>query len=122
MWCVSIMCTQIPTDVLRLIRSFANEHHVLTNREAFFTAVQTLRKVTMFITVRFRTAHMGYLLLGILRLLRLGAMVPKDGVVYHNYRRVRKEIEFGVKHFVWRPSNMWVVAKVWSSGSKFPYI
>ena len=62
----------LPKDVQGVIRSFANEHHVLTDREAFFTAVQTLRKVTRFITVRFRTAHMGYLLMGILRLLRLG--------------------------------------------------
>ena len=113
----------IPTDVSRLIRSFANEHHVLTNREVFFTAVHSLRKISPFITVRFRSAHTAALERKILRLLRLGAMVPKDGVVYHNYRCVRKEIEFGVKHFVWSPSIMWVVAKVWlGSGSKFPYI
>jgi len=116
------MCTQIPTDVLRLIRSFANDHYVLTNREALFTAVQSLQKVSPFISVRFRRDHTATTIKKILRLVKLGARVPKDGVQFHNFRYVRQEFAFARKHFSWRPSSIGFTTYISYQGPRFPYL
>ena len=112
----------LPRDVQWVIKSFANEHHVLTHREAFCTAVQTLQKVSPFITLLWRSAHTEAMELKIRVLLRLGALVPKDGVVYHNYRAVRHELRFGMDTFIWGPRAAVVVAKTWRGVTEFPYV
>ena len=122
MWCVSNMCTQIPTDVLRLIRSFANEHDVLTERDVFLTAIYTLQKVSPFISVRFRSGYTSAIGEELMYLLHLGAMVPKDGGMYHYYRGVRSELMFAREQCSWRPSSIRIIARYVKSGPKFPYI
>ena len=116
------MCTQIPTDVLRLIRSFANDHYVLTNREALCTAVQTLQKVSPFISVRFRSVYTSTIGEELMHLLHLGAMVPKDGGMYHYYRCVRSELMFAREQCLWRPSSIRIIARYVKNGPRFPYL
>ena len=116
------MCTQIPTDVIRLIRSFANEHDVLAERDVFLTAIHALQKVSPFISVRFRSEHTATMVKDILRLVKLGARVPKDGVQFHNFRYVRQEFAFARKHFSWRPSSIGFTTYISYQGPRFPYL
>ena len=112
----------IPKDVKNLIRSFANEHDVLTERDVFLTAMQALRRVTPFITVRFKSGYTSALGEELMHLLHLGALVPKDGSMYHNYRSVRNELLFAREHFSWRPSSIRITANMWRSGPNYPYV
>ena len=111
----------LPRDLSRLIRSFANDPHVFSNRDVFLTAVQSLSKVSPFVPVDFRGSHTAAVEKEILYLRGLGALVPKDGVVYHNYRCVRNELWFGMEHFVWRPRSVAFLAKSWRT-VEFPYV
>ena len=116
----------IPKDVKNLIRSFANEHDVLTERDVFLTAMQTLRMVTPFITVRFKSGYTSAIGEELMYLLHLGALVPKDGGMYHNYRTVRNELLFAREHFSWMPSSI-RITRTWGrfigeNGPNFPYV
>ena len=113
----------LPDDLKRLILSFARDDpYIVSKRDVFFTAVQALSKLDPFTPVHFRGSHTACLEMEVLYLLRLGALVPKDGVVYHNYRCVRRELGFGMEHFVWRPRSVAFLAKSYNSGNKFPYV